>query len=127
MSLFHHCVPILSVRDVAASVRYYVEQLGFRKHWDWGDPPTFGAVTRDNVEIYLCKDTQGHPGTWVYIAVDDVDGLFEQIKAAGAEIRQPPTNLPWHMREFNVADPDGHRIRFGSPTTAQADGKLLED
>jgi hypothetical protein len=31
------------------------------------------------------------------------------------------------MREFNVADPDGHRIRFGQPTSAQPDGELLED
>ncbi len=120
-------VPIFSVKDVSVSIQYYVEKLGFRKHWDWGDPPTFASVTRDEVEIFLCLQTQGRPGTWVYVAVEDVDALHEELTRTGADIRQPPTNLPWHMREMNVADLDGHRLRFGAPTSAQADGTLLED
>jgi uncharacterized glyoxalase superfamily protein PhnB len=127
MNRFQGSIPILSVKDVAASIRYYVDRLGFKKHWEWGDPPTFAAITRDAVEIYLCKDTQGHPGTWVYVAVEDVDALYAEFLASGAEIRQPPTNLPWHMRELNVADPDGHRLRFGTPTSAPPSGTLIED
>ena len=127
MNRFQGSIPILSVKDVAASIRYYVDCLGFKKHWEWGDPPTFAAVTRDAVEIYLCKDTQGHPGTWVYVAVEDVDALYAELLASGAEIRQPPTNLPWHMRELNVADLDGHRIRFGTPTSAPPSGTLIEE
>jgi uncharacterized glyoxalase superfamily protein PhnB len=126
MNRFEGSVPILSVKDVAASIRYYVERLGFKKHWDWGEPPTFGAVTRDDVEIYLCRDTQGNPGTWIYVAVQDVDALYAELLSTGADIRQPPTNLPWHMRELNVADPDGHRLRFGTPTSQPPSGTLLE-
>jgi uncharacterized glyoxalase superfamily protein PhnB len=124
---FQGSIPILSVKDVAASIRYYVDRLGFKKHWEWGDPPTFAAVTRDAVEIYLCKDKQGHPGTWVYVAVEDVDALYAELLASGAEIRQPPTNLPWHMRELNVADLDGHRLRFGTPSSAPPSGTLIEE
>ena len=46
MSEFECAVPVLNVRKFAASMDYYVNKLGFRKKWDWGDPPTFGCVTR---------------------------------------------------------------------------------
>jgi uncharacterized glyoxalase superfamily protein PhnB len=39
--------------------------------------------------------------------------LFEELNAAGAKIRLPLTNFPWAC-EFNVEDPDGHVLRFGS-------------
>ena len=41
---FESAVPILNVRNVPASIAYYVEKLGFQKEWDWGTPPTFGCV-----------------------------------------------------------------------------------
>ncbi len=128
MNRFHGCSPILSVKDVPASVIYYTEKLGFKKKWDWGEPATFAAVTRGGVDLFLCQGSQGKPGTWIMIFVDDVDALHEDYKASGVAIRQPPTNFPWGVREMNVADPDGHRIRFGSETDAPSDGvPLAED
>ena len=55
--------PILNVSDFAASMSYFTERLGFRKAWDWGDPPNFGCVARDHIEIFLCHNGQGQPGT----------------------------------------------------------------
>jgi hypothetical protein len=62
---FESAVPILNVKDVSASIAYYVEKLGFLKEWDWGTPPTFGCVYRDQVRIFLCRGAQGGPGTWI--------------------------------------------------------------
>ena len=112
--------PILSVSDVASSIRYYVEALGFRREFTWGDPATFGGVSRDGSDIMLCKDGQGSPGTWLTVWVDDVDEIFEEFTAAGADVRQPPIDLPWGVREMNVADPDGHRLRFSTPIDRHA-------
>jgi catechol 2,3-dioxygenase-like lactoylglutathione lyase family enzyme len=78
MNRFHHVVPMLNVRNFAASVDYYVNKLGFAKKWDEGTPPTFGCVWRDNIEIFLCEGGQGQPGTWMSIFIDDVDALFGQ-------------------------------------------------
>ena len=36
--------PIFPVADVAETVRYDREVLGFREGWTWGDPPDFGGV-----------------------------------------------------------------------------------
>jgi hypothetical protein len=100
---------------------YYVNKLGFRKKWDWGDPPTFGCVTRGKVEIFFCEGAQGQPGMWMSIFMENVDALYEEYQGHGAIIRQPPTNMPWGTREMNIEDPDGHRFRMGSEATGPAD------
>lgn len=105
--------PILYVRDFAEAMSYYTEKLLFRKLWDWGNPPGFGAVALGNVEIFFCLQGQGQPGTWLSIFLEDVDSYFERISSLGADIVEPPANMPWGMREMQVRDTNGHIIRFG--------------
>jgi predicted enzyme related to lactoylglutathione lyase len=123
---FESVVPILSVKDFGASMDYYVNKLGFTKTWDWGDPPGFGCVTRGKIQIFLCHGSQGQPGTWMSIFVEDVDALHEEYKRSGAIIRQPPTNMPWGVREMNVQDLDGHRLRMGSHSEGTVDDAGLK-
>jgi hypothetical protein len=103
----------LYASDFARSVSYFVDQLGFHKIWDWGAPPTFGAVARDKVEIFLCQGGQGAPGTWLCVFVEDVDALHEELQNKGAVILVAPQNEPWGLREMHVQCPDGHMLRFG--------------
>ena len=110
-------VPILYSTDVLRSLQYYTEVLGFDRKWDWGDPPDFGGVSKDHIEIFFCEKGQGNPGTWLSIFVEDVDELYTAIKAKGARIISPPTTMEWGVREMLVEDPDGHRIRFGHPAS----------
>ncbi len=116
MSDFNEAIPILNVQNLHASMDYYVQKLGFKKMWDWGDPPDFGCVKRGKVEIFLCQGGQGQPGMWMSIFMDDVDALYEEYKTSGATILNPPTNYPWDTREMLVEDLDGHRFRMGGPT-----------
>lgn len=127
LNRFESAVPIFNVKDVPGSIAYYVDRLGFRKEWDWGTPPTFACVFRDNVRIFLCQGAQGSPGTWLSVFVHDVDALYEDYQRRGAIIRQAPTNFPWGVREMNVEDLDGHRLRMGSDATASADGTPLNE
>ena len=106
-------VPILNVKNLAASLDYYVNVLGFTKDWDWGDPPNFAGVSRDGCSIMLCEGGQGHPGTWIWIGVEDAAAFYDEYKASGATIQEAPTNYPWAY-EFRVEDLDGHVLRFGS-------------
>jgi uncharacterized glyoxalase superfamily protein PhnB len=105
--------PILYVRDFEEAMAYYKEKLLFDRLWDWGDPPSFGAVRLGNIEIFFCLRGQGRPGSWLSIFVDDVDDYFERIKSRGAEVIMPPTDEPWGVREIQVRDPNEHVIRFG--------------
>jgi predicted enzyme related to lactoylglutathione lyase len=108
---FERSTPILNVRDMAGSIRYYVGVLGFRNA-DWGNND-FTCVNRDRASIYLCRGGQGAAGTWVWIGVEDVEALHEEYRASGAKIRHAPRNFPWAC-EMKVEDSDGHVLRFGS-------------
>jgi catechol 2,3-dioxygenase-like lactoylglutathione lyase family enzyme len=123
---FEHVVPILSVRSVPESIAYYVDKLGFAKKWDWGRPTTFACVRCDQVEIFFCQGEQGAPGTWLSIFVQDVDALYEDYKKTGALIRTPPINYPWGVREMNVEDLDGHRLRVGGDGGGESRSDLHE-
>jgi hypothetical protein len=45
----------------------------------------------------------------------------------GAIIRQAPANFPWGLREMNVEDLDGHRLRLGSEATGPVDNVALNE
>lgn len=110
-------IPILYSTDVSASIAYFTQQLKFDNHWEWDNPPSFGGVYRDDVEIFFCKDDQGNPNTWLSIVVDNVDEYYDLVKNDGAKILSPPDTKEWNMREMLVECPDGHIIRFGHNTS----------
>lgn len=112
--IFKHAVPILYSSDIVRSVTYYTEVLGFESKWEWDNPPTFGGVSKNSVEIFFCLQGQGSPGTWLSVMIDDVDEFYEFAKGKGAKILCAPETMDWGIREMLVEDPDGHRIRFGS-------------
>jgi catechol 2,3-dioxygenase-like lactoylglutathione lyase family enzyme len=106
---------ILYVRDLAASQRYYRDRLGFKIDWTDGDPAEFGAVSRGDTQLFMCERCQGHPGSWLWISSPDVDRLYRELVTRGATIKAPPADMPWNLREMQVADPDGNVLRIGSP------------
>lgn len=124
---FECLTPIFNVDNVPSSIDYYVNKLGFTMDWDWEQPATFASVSRDGINIFLCQQGQGQPGTWISIFVTDVDTLYDEYLQRGAIIRQPPTNFPWGMREMNIEDLDGHRLRIGTHSQAPDDGISLAE
>jgi hypothetical protein len=107
---FERAVPVFDVADLRASIAYYVDKLGFEKKWDYGDPPTFGCVGRDEVDIFLSQEGQEVERSSLSIFVQDVDALYEDYVRRGAIIRRPPTNYPWGVRRMDVQDLDGHNL-----------------
>ena len=119
---FHGVQPTLPVRDVAASVAYYRDVLGFEADFLHGDPPTFGRVMKgdrtfgDPVYIRFARAAPAAPvPTAGEVAIHvgrDVDGLFRAYQSLGVPTIHPPRSEPWGLREFRVLDPDGHTLRF---------------
>src|SRR5947199_10646876 len=110
----HAVTPILNVSDILESFAWF-EKLGWTRGFDWGDPPTFGAVCSGKCEIFLCQDGQGGRGAngvWMSIWVDDVDAIHQRCLAQGIEVTMPPTDEPWDAREMHVRHPDGHTFRI---------------
>jgi catechol 2,3-dioxygenase-like lactoylglutathione lyase family enzyme len=109
--------PILRVENMEASLRFYSGVLGF-KNAQWGTDDFTSINHPGGGAIYLCRGDQGLGGAWLWIGVDDVGKLHDELKARGIGIRLEPTNYPW-AREMHVEDPDGNVLRFGSdPTTS---------
>ena len=124
----HILVPILNVSSFAASVQWF-EKFGWEKRWDWGEPPVFGCVASENIEIFLAQGAQGgrgksdlpttstyaddDKGCWISLWVHDLDAIHENCLAQGLEVTQPPTDQPWGTREMHVRHPDGHVFRIG--------------
>jgi catechol 2,3-dioxygenase-like lactoylglutathione lyase family enzyme len=112
---FECVIPILRVDSLAASIHFYVDVLGFKLNWGGEDESTFASVSRDRQTIMLSQGEQGHPGTWLWIGVEDIEPLFAEYRAKGVKFREGPTNYPWAY-EMKIEDPDGHVLRFGSDT-----------
>ena len=125
-----HVTPILNVSNIGESFAWF-EKLGWKKGWDWGDPPGFGGVRSGECEIFLCEDGQGgrgkgsakatfgregnessDKGVWMAIWVDDVDSIHRYCMKQGLEVTWPPTDMPWNVREMHVRHPDGHVFRI---------------
>ena len=122
--VLHSASPILPVRSLATSLRYYQDVLGFAL--DWAQPEVVASVTRDRCQLMLVQGDQGHPGTWMYAGAADVDALRVEIAGRGATVRVPPTNYPWG-RELHVTDPDGNVLRFGSEVRpGEPDGAWID-
>ena len=108
---FEDCQPILRVENMDASLRFYVDELGF-KNAKWGNQ-NFTHVARDRAGIYLCRGGQGRGAAWVWVGVEDAEQLHEELQARRVRIRMAPMNFPWAL-EMHVEDPDGNVLRLGS-------------
>ncbi|MDT0343567.1 glyoxalase superfamily protein [Streptomyces litchfieldiae] len=106
-------IPILRVDDAAAAAGWY-RRLGFVTLWEHRFEPGFPAfveVARGQVRLFLSEHTgDARPDTLVYLRVADVD-------AVAAEFGVPVRSAPW-ARETELRDPDGNRLRVGTPTPA---------
>jgi catechol 2,3-dioxygenase-like lactoylglutathione lyase family enzyme len=108
---------VLAVRDVGASLAFYLDRLGFREQFRLGDPPEYAILDRDAVSLHLMPaargDAMGLGRSNVYVFTPAVDRLHEEFREAGCAIEVPPTDFPYGMREMSLRDPDGNRITFG--------------
>ena len=110
------CVPVLRVADARRSSAFYGDRLGFALDWQHQlEPglPLFVSVSRDGVTLFLSEHPESAPGALVYFRVDDVGTLAAELLRRDAVIDAGPVDRPWGMRELDVVDPDGNRLRFG--------------
>jgi len=119
---FEGSSPILRVEDMKAALAFYVDKLGFQNA-SWGTDE-FTSVNCDRAGIYLCRGGQGRGAAWVWVGVEDATRLHDEFVASGVAIRMPLTNYSWAL-EFQVGDPDGNVLRFGSEPTGGSRSDLL--
>jgi predicted lactoylglutathione lyase len=111
-------IPVLPVRNLARSLEFYIQTLGFQLDWGGGEGSIIASVSRDGCPIMLAEGfSNAHP-QWVWIGMDN-DTLFDEWRKAGAPVRQEPQNWDWAY-EMKFEDPDGNVLWLGTEPRKEA-------
>ena len=119
--------------DPDASLAFYRDTLGFEVRNDvgygglrWitvgpaGQPDTSivlyppvadPGITEDERRTIAEMMAKGSYAS-IVLATADLDGVFEQLEASGAEVVQEPTDQPYGIRDCAFRDPAGNLIRI---------------
>jgi len=130
---------ILHVTDVEASLRFYVDRLGFTSPWRYDqDGRVFVAqVDRQGCALILADQWPEKVGKGLMFislnvepetheaAVAALDALRAELEARGAPVKEGW----WGYRLLVVDDPDGNQLFFNYPKDPKetASGKLAGD
>lgn len=113
--------PQFFTTDIAGTLAYYKDKLGFECLGTWLDPPAYAIVARDRHTIHFrCAEApRANPDKYedelldAYLHVDDADTLYSEYAGKGVEFTRELANTPWNSREFVVKDCDGRLLAFG--------------
>jgi catechol 2,3-dioxygenase-like lactoylglutathione lyase family enzyme len=117
-----HLAPVFRVRELARSIRFYEEQLGFELEFSYED--FYASVRRDGCHIHLkcASPTMRDQAAFergedldVCVAVSSAEKLAAEFSAAGVSFSVPLRTMPYGI-EFYVRDPDGYIIGFLQPS-----------
>ena len=117
--MFLQVHPVLSVRDVRVTARFFCENLGFKPLFADDDTnPRYAGVGRDGVGVHLQwhgedEWKEGLCGAAYRFLVEDPDALFTELQQAGALPKgKKVEDTPWGTREFGLYDPDQNALFF---------------
>ena len=110
-------VVMLGVRDLARSVAFYRDMLGFTLQQETAEFAFFsgGSVTLC-LSRPLAKATgQGAGATEIVFSVEDVRAAYAALRERGVQFTQEPRNVTGDLWAANFTDPDGHRLSIFGP------------
>ncbi len=126
----------VQVHDPEQALAFYRDKLGLDVRNDVANGEhrwiTVGSATQPGVAIVLTNYVNGGPDdgdavaallakgaiNGVHFHTDNLEGTFEKVRDAGAEIVQEPTEQFWGTRDFAVRDPSGNLVRIDQPPSA---------
>lgn len=117
--------PVLHVTDVAASLRFYVDRLGFASPWQHAEDgtPVVAQVDRQGCALILASQWPEKVGKGlVFISLDvapdthaaqvaALDALRAELAARGVAVKDGS----WGYRLLVVDDLDGNQLYFNYP------------
>jgi len=105
-------VPVLASLDIAQSLAFYTQRLGFACELH---TPGYLIVARDGCELHfwLCRERHIAENTSCYVR-GDTAALHADFVQRGLPL-DPPVVQSWGMKELYVTDPHGNLLKFGEP------------
>jgi len=130
--------PMLAVRDVRRAAEFYKSAFGFTVRGLMDSPQ--GAIhaelrLRDTTLMLspenqqqnsLSASTIGNTPATLYILVDNVDKVFAQAVAAGAQVSMPVMDMFWGDRCGQVSDPDGNKWMIATHKAEPTEKEMAE-
>ena len=118
--------PVFHVADVEASLRFYVDQLGFTSPWryDEGGKVFVAQVERQDCAIILSNQWPEKIGNGLLFislnpdpqtreaAIAALDALRAELESKGSPVKDGQ----WGYRLLVVDDPDGNQLFFNYPS-----------
>src|SRR5260370_28858104 len=128
--------PVLHVTDVEASLRFYVNGLGFTSPWRYDEDGRahVAQVDRQGCALILADNWPEKIGKGLMFIslnvepetretqVAALDALRAEFKAKGVPVKEGS----WGYRLLVVDDPDGNQLFFNYPNET-ASGKIVGD
>jgi predicted enzyme related to lactoylglutathione lyase len=121
----------VTVTDVDESLSFYRDALGLAVQNDVGYGEfrwvTLGSDAQPGLGIVISVPHAGRSQAdgdamqelltkgvlpLLVFATDDVDALFEKVRATGAEVLQEPMDQDWGPRDCAFRDPSGNTVRI---------------
>lgn len=121
----------ITVNDVDEAIAFYRDGLGLEVLNDVSGGGhrwvTLGSTAQPGAEIVLSNPHAGRSEAdgnameellakgvlpMTVFTTDDVDALFERLRATGAEVLQEPVDQPWGPRDCAFRDPSGNMVRI---------------
>lgn len=110
------------VNDVVRTAEYYRDVFGFEILGFFAEPPVYAMVERGGVEMHFGEAGSREPDVSVatyrrvgfdaYIWVDDIDRLYAEMAAYGADIIEGPIKRVYESTEVVVRDLNGFVLVF---------------
>lgn len=111
--------------SVEATARFYEDLLGMQRHFesDWfiilTHPDMNGleyGILQRNHQIVPQTVQDAPAGVIVTFVLDDCDSVYRRAQSIGADVIEPPTDMPYGQRRMLVRDPDGTVLDISAPT-----------
>lgn len=114
--------PVLHVSDVEASLRFYVDRLGFTSAWRYDEDgrASVAQVDRQGCALILANNWPEKVGKGLMFIslnaereaqVTALDALRAELGAKGVPVKEGS----WGYRILVVDDPDGNQLFFNYP------------
>ncbi|MGW3652675.1 VOC family protein [Streptomyces sp. NPDC000878] len=121
----------ITVNDPDEALAFYRDALGFEVRNDVASGGfrwvTLGSPAQPDLELVLSEPhagrspadgdalqellTKGVMPMFVF-RTDDLDAMFEKVRASGAEVLQEPMDQQWGPRDCAFRDPSGNLVRI---------------
>ena len=115
-------VPQLRTTDMASSIRFYTEKLGFSVEFNYHD---FYTGIRAGGQVFHLKlvDEKDPSIRYVdegehfhlYLVTKGLSDFAAQLKSNGVELVKDIHETDWNTREIVIRDDQGHTLYLGEP------------